>query len=68
MYMSTKDSLFGAILLEKLLLSLICCLLFEFKHLQCGLLGLVRIQTEQFMPFQIRRGRPPGPGIFSSEL
>ena len=31
------------------LLSVICCLLFEFKRLQCGL-----IQTEQFMPFQIR--------------
>ena len=37
-YMSTKNRLFSVLLLENLLLSVICCLPFEFKHLQCGLL------------------------------
>ena len=36
--MSTKNRLFSALLLENLLLSVICCLLFKIKCLQCGLL------------------------------
>ena len=37
-YMSTKNRLFSALLLKNFLLSVICCWLFEFKCLQCGLL------------------------------
>ena len=37
-YMSTKNRLFSALLLKNLLLSVMCCLLFEFKRLQYGLL------------------------------
>ena len=37
-YMSTKNRLFSALPLENLLLSVIYCLFFEFKCLQCGLL------------------------------
>ena len=33
-----KNWLFSALLLENLLLSVMSCLFFEFKHLQCGLL------------------------------
>ena len=36
--MSTKNRLFIALPLENLLLSVICCLLFKFKRLQCSLL------------------------------
>ena len=38
MYMWSKNWLFSDLLLENLLLSVICCLLFKFKRLQCGLL------------------------------
>ena len=37
-YVDKKNRLFSALLLANILLSVICCLLFEFKHLQCGLL------------------------------
>ena len=53
-----KNRLFSALLLENLLLSVICCLLFEFKHIQCGLLHPVSY-TDREIPFQIRcRGLP----------
>ena len=38
LYINKSNRLFSALLLENLLLSVIHCLLFEFKHLQCGLL------------------------------
>ena len=37
-YLSTKNRLFSALLPKNLLLSVTCCLLFEFKCLQCDLL------------------------------
>ena len=57
--MSTKNRLFSTLPLKNLLLSVISCFLFEFKHLQCGLL-------RRFS--QIIQGGPPGPEIFSSEF
>ena len=38
MYVNKKNRLFSTLPLENLLPSVICCLLFQFKHLQCGLL------------------------------
>ena len=52
--MSTKNRLFSALPLENLLLSVICCLLFDFKCLQYGLLrphmiALTFVCTLQFL-------------------
>ena len=38
MYVNKKNRLFSALPLKNLLLNVIYCLLFKFKHLQCGLL------------------------------
>ena len=67
-YLSTKNRLFSALLLEKLLLSVICCLLFEFKRLQCGLLHPASYTDRAIHAFPNKTWKPPGPEIFSSEL
>ena len=67
--MSTKNRLFSALPLEDLLLSVICCLLFKFKRLQCGLLCPASCtDIVQFMLFQITHVGSPGPEIFSFEF
>ena len=53
-----KNRLFSALLLENLLLSVIYCLLLNASSVVCYIQRA--IQTEQFMPFQIRHElRPP---------
>ena len=53
-HMSTKNNrLFKALLLTGLLLSIICCLLFEFKCLQCGLLHPPSYTDRAVHAFQI---------------
>ena len=61
--MSTKNRLFSALLLEKLLLhvSVICCLLFEFKCLQCGLLHPASYTARAIHAFPNKTRRPPWP-------
>ena len=63
LYMSTKNRLFSALLLEKLLLhvSVICCLLFEFKCLQCGLLHPTSYTARAIHAFPNKTRRPPWP-------
>ena len=67
--MSTKKWLFSALWLENFLLSVICCLLFEFNHLQCGLLCPVSCTDRAIHAFPNNTLRPHlGPKMFSSEL
>ena len=66
--MSTKNRLLSALPLENLLLGIICCLLFEFKHLQCGLLRPTSYTDRAIHAFPNKTRRPPGPEIFSSEF
>ena len=63
--MSTKNRLFSALPLENLLLSVICCLLFEFKHLQCGLLRPVSYTDRAIHAFPNKMQMPPGPEILN---
>ena len=63
--MSTKkQSVYSALPLENLLLSII----FEFKHLQCGLLRPTSYTDRAIHAFPNKTQRPPGPEIFSSEF
>ena len=48
-------------LVPYLLLSVICCLLFEFKHLQCGLLRPVSYTDRAIHVFPNKARRPPWP-------
>ena len=66
--MSTKNRLFSALPLENLLLSAICCLLCNFKHLQCGLLHPASFTDRVIHAFPNKTWGPPGPEIFSSGL
>ena len=68
LYMSTKNRLFSALQLENLLLCVICCLLSEFKCLQCGLLHPANYRARAIHAFPNKTWRSPGPKIFSSEL
>ena len=63
-YICQQKRLFSALLLANFLLSVICCLLFEFKRLQCGLLHPASCTTEQLMLFQIRCLAPLTPKYF----
>ena len=56
-----KNRLFNALLLENLLLSVICCLLFEFKRLQCGLLRPASCTDRVIHAFPNKTWRPPWP-------
>ena len=46
----------------------ICCLLFEFKHLQCGLQRPASYTDRAIHAFPNNMWRPPGPEMFSSEF
>ena len=59
--MSTKNRLFSALPLENLLLSVICCLLFDFKCLQFCLLLPASCTDRAIHVFQIRQGGPLAP-------
>ena len=59
-----KNRLFSALLLENLLLCITCCLLFEFKHLQCGLLRPTNYTDREIHAFPNKMRRPPGSEIF----
>ena len=63
-----KNRLFSALPLENLLLSVICCLVFKFKHLQCGLLRPASCTDRVIHAFPNKTSSPPGPEIFSYEL
>ena len=63
-YLLTKNTLFSALLLENLLLSVMCCLLFEFKRLQCGFLRPASCTDRAIHAFPIRCGGPLAPNIF----
>ena len=58
-----RNRLFSALLLEKLLLhvSVIYCLLFEFKHLQCGLLHPASYTDRVIHAFPNKTSRSPWP-------
>ena len=56
-----KNRLLSALLLEKLLLSVICCLLFEFKSLQCGLLHPVSYTDTAIHAFPDKMQKSPWP-------
>ena len=63
--MSTKKNrLFSALSLANILLSVICCLLFEFKHLQCGLLCPVNCTDRAIHAFPNKMQRPLDPEYF----
>ena len=59
MYNYYVDRLFSALPLANILLSVICCLLFEFKHLQCGLLCPVSCTDRTIHAFPNKMQRPP---------
>ena len=64
-----RNRLFSGLPLENLLLSVIytaCSVSLNASSVVCYIQRA--IQTEQFMPFQIRREGPLGPEIFSYEL
>ena len=63
-----KIRLFSALLLEKLLLSVVCSLLFGFKRLQCGLLHPASYTDRAIHAFPNKMRKPPCPEIFSSDL
>ena len=65
--MLTKNRLFSALLLEYLL-SVLCCLLFEFKCFQCGLLCPASCTNRAIHAFLNKMRGPPGPEIFSFGL
>ena len=67
-FMSTKNRLFSGLPFKNLLLSVIYCLLFEFKHLQCDLLCPASCTDRAIHAFPNKTCRSPGPEIFSSEL
>ena len=56
-----KNRLFSALLLQNLLLSVICCLLFEFKYFQCGLLRPASYTDRAIHAFPNKMQRPPWP-------
>ena len=60
-YIDKKTRLFSALLLENLLLSVIYCLLFEFKRLQCGLLHSASYTDRAIYAFPNKTRRPPWP-------
>ena len=57
----SKNRLFSALLLANILLSVICCLLFEFKCLQCGLLHPPSCTDRAIHAFP---GKTQAPGYF----
>ena len=59
LYMSTKKEAVSP--LENLLLSVVCCLLFDFKHPQCGLLHPASYTDRAIHAFPNNTWRPPGP-------
>ena len=59
-----KNWLFSAIPLENLLLSVMSCLLFEFKRLQCGLLRPASCTDRVIHAFPNKAWTSPGPEIF----
>ena len=61
MYIYNINRLFSALLPKNLLLSVICCLLFEFKHLQCGLLCPANYRGRTIHAFPNKTWRPPWP-------
>ena len=63
-----KNRLFSALPLKNLLLSVMRCLLFKFKRLQCGLLRPASCTDRVIHAFPNKTRRPPGPEIFSYEL
>ena len=67
MYVNKKNRQFGALPLENLLLSVICCLPFKFKCLQCGLLRPASCTDRAIHAFPNKMQRPPGPEILSAE-
>ena len=56
-----KYGLFSALLLEYLLLSVIYCLVLEFKRLWCGLLHPASCTDGAIHAFPNKTQRPPGP-------
>ena len=62
--MATKNRLFSALMLENLLLSVICCFLFEFKRLQCGLLHPASCTDRAIHVFPSKTRRPPASKYF----
>ena len=63
-----QNRLFSALLLENLLLNVMRCLLFEFKHLRCGLLHSASCTDRVIHAFPNKTRRFLGPEIFSSGL
>ena len=64
-----KNRLFSALLPKNFLLNVICCLLFEFKRLQCGLLCPASYYIDGTIhAFPNNMQKLPGPVIFIALL